>query len=33
MNCTGASPIVNYFIVHEDDMNRTIKAVHRELFN
>ena len=33
MNCTGASPIVSYFIVHEDDMDRTIKAVHGELFN
>lgn len=33
MNCTGASPIVNYFIVNEDDMKDTIQAVHSELFN
>ena len=32
LNCTGASPIVNYFIVDQVDMNRTIKAVHTELF-
>lgn len=33
MNCTGASPIVSYFIVDEIDMHRTIQAVHKELFN
>jgi len=33
MNCTGASPIVSYFIVDQEDMERTIKAVHAELFN
>lgn len=32
MNCTGASPIVNYFIVNKDDMKETIQAVHNELF-
>lgn len=32
MNCTGASPIVNYFIVNEEDMKETIQAVHHELF-
>lgn len=32
MSCTGASPIVNYFIVNESDMERTIQAVHQELF-
>ncbi len=33
MSCTGASPIVNYFIVDENDMQNTIKAVHHELFD
>ncbi len=33
MNCTGASPIVSYFIVDENDMERTIQAVHTELFS
>ena len=33
MNCTGASPIVSYFIVNEEDMTATIQAVHRALFN
>ncbi len=32
MNCSGASPIVNYFIVNEEDVKRAIRAVHRELF-
>lgn len=33
MNCTGASPSVNYFIVDQCDMEPTIQAVHDELFN
>ena len=33
MNCTGASPIVNYFIVNDEDTKRTINAVHNEFFN
>lgn len=32
MNCTGASPIVSYYIIDEEDMEETINAVHKELF-
>lgn len=32
MNCTGASPIVSYYIIDEKDMNTTINAIHQELF-
>ncbi len=33
MNCTGASPIVSYFIIDEKDMKMAIQAIHSELFN
>jgi bifunctional aspartokinase / homoserine dehydrogenase 1 len=32
MSCSGASPIVSYFLVKEDERTRAVRAVHQEFF-
>jgi aspartokinase/homoserine dehydrogenase 1 len=32
MSCSGASPIVSYFLVRVSDRVRSVRAVHREFF-
>lgn len=32
MSCSGASPVVSYYIVKEDDIDKGIKAIHKEFF-
>lgn len=32
MSCSGASPIVSYFLVKDDDRTSAVKAIHREFF-
>lgn len=32
MSCSGASPIVSYYLVQTDDRTSAVKAIHREFF-
>jgi aspartate kinase/aspartokinase/homoserine dehydrogenase 1 len=32
MSCSGASPIVTYFLVNDEERTRAVRAVHREFF-
>lgn len=32
MSCSGASPIVSYFLVKDDDRTSAVKAIHHEFF-
>jgi aspartate kinase/aspartokinase/homoserine dehydrogenase 1 len=32
MSCSGASPIVSYFLVASNDRIGAVKAIHREFF-
>jgi len=32
MSCSGASPVVSYFLVKREDRSRAVKAVHQEFF-
>ena len=32
MSCSGASPIVSYFLVKDEDRTQAVKAIHREFF-
>jgi len=32
MSCSGASPIVSYFIVKDTERTKAVRAVHQEFF-
>jgi len=32
MSCSGASPIVSYYLVQSDDRTAAVRAIHREFF-
>ncbi len=32
MSCSGASPIVSYFLVRDTERTKAVKAIHREIF-
>jgi bifunctional aspartokinase / homoserine dehydrogenase 1 len=32
MSCSGASPVVSYFLVNRDDRSKAVRAVHQEFF-